>query len=166
MQQGRYRSRTREVRLRSALSPAVILMLLVCWSASYSRTYPVGGSQIPFLNLVQQPNAEIRTLEVGTPIKREADGNVVHLYRVSVVAGQYLRVVVDQQGLDVKVTLFGPDGQQIMQADGPSGANGPEPLSAIAESAGEYRIEVRLPDKKPPAGAYVINLEALRSPIE
>ncbi len=129
-------------------------------------TFPVRGSQLPLLHLVQQPDAEIRTLEAGAPIKREADGSAVHLYRVSVVAGQYLRVVVDQQGVDVKVTLFGPNGQQIMQADGPSGANGPEPLSAIAESAGEYRIEVRLPDKKPPAGAYVINLEALRSPTQ
>jgi CHAT domain-containing protein/tetratricopeptide (TPR) repeat protein len=164
--QGRRRFRAREVRLRPARAPAVILMLLVCGSAGYSRTFLVRENQLPFLNLVQQPNAEIRMLEVGTPIKREADGNAVHLYRVLVVAGQYFRGVVDQQGVDVKVTLFGPDGHQVMQADGPSGANGPEPISVIAESTGEYRIEVRLPEKKPPAGSYVINLEALRSPTQ
>ncbi len=148
------------------MNPAVLLTLMVCCSGAYSTLSAAARGRIPSLNQVQHRDAEIRTLEVGNPIKREADGNIVHLYRVSIDTGNYIRVVVDQQGVDVKVTLFGPDGRKIMQADGPSGATGPEPLSTIVEARGEYRIEVRLPDKKPLAGGYVVTLEALRSPTQ
>jgi CHAT domain-containing protein/tetratricopeptide (TPR) repeat protein len=144
-----------------ALNSVIIRTALLCVSG-----HAVIAGRVVFQTPTQQQNADIRTLSVGIPVKREADGNAAHLYRFSVVSGDYLRVVVDQQGVDVKVTLFGPDGQQIVQADGPSGANGLEPVSTIVEAAGEYRIEVRLPDKKPPTGAYVINLEALRSPTQ
>jgi CHAT domain-containing protein/Tfp pilus assembly protein PilF len=121
---------------------------------------------MPSTHPARQQNAEIKTLEVDTPIKREADGSTPHLYRVSLTNGQYLRVVVDQQGVDVAVTLLGPKGDQIIKADGPSGSAGPEPLSVIVGETGEYRVEVRLPDKKPPAGSYVIRMEALRSPTQ
>lgn len=158
--QERYCVRAKLSRWR-ALNSVIILTLLLCFSGP-----AVCAGRVLFETSTQQQNADVRTLEVGIPIKREANGNAAHLYRFSVVTGQYLRVVVQQLGVDVKVTLFGPNGQQIMQADGPSGATGPEPLSAIAESTGEYRLEVRLPDKKPSAGGYVINLEALRSPTQ
>src|SRR6266536_756492 len=148
------------------MNPAVLLTLMVCCSGAYSTLSAAARGRVPSLHQVQHRDAEIRTLEVGNPIKREADGNIVHLYRVSIDTGNYIRVVVDQQGVDVKVTLFGPDGRKIMQADGPSGATGPEPLSTIVEARGEYRIEVRLPDKKPLAGGYVVTLEALRSPTQ
>ncbi|MDX6383339.1 MAG: hypothetical protein QOK48_912 [Blastocatellia bacterium] len=139
-------------------------MLSVCCFGSYCKTFADSEGRIPALNPERQQNSDITTLEVDTPIKRQADGNALHLYRVALANGQYLRVVVDQQGVDVAVTLIGPDRQRIIKADGPSGSTGPEPISVIAEQTGEYRIEVRLPDKKPPIGSYVIRMEALRSP--
>ncbi|MDQ1728556.1 MAG: hypothetical protein QOD33_681 [Pyrinomonadaceae bacterium] len=113
-----------------------------------------------------QQNPEITTLALDIPSEQYADGNAIHRYRVSVAAGQYLRVVVDQRGVDVAVTLLAPNERQIMTADGPSGAWGPEPLSVIVERTGEYYVEVRLPDKKPPTGSYVIRIEALRFPTQ
>src|SRR5438552_1509023 len=127
-----------------ALFPLAIVMLAVCCSGGYCKVSAAPRGRIPALILGPQENPEIRTLEVDTPIKREADGNALHLYRIALANGQYLRVVVDQQGADVAVTLIGPDGQRIIKADGPSGSTGPEPISVIAEQTGEYRIEVRL----------------------
>jgi CHAT domain-containing protein/tetratricopeptide (TPR) repeat protein len=119
----------------------------------------------PKLNPTQQRGADVTTLEPGSSVKREADEELVHTYSVSLVKGQYFHALVDQQGVDVAVALLAPGGQQLIKADGPSGANGLEPLSLIAAETGEYRIEVRLPDRKPRAGSYVITVEALRYPL-
>jgi CHAT domain-containing protein/tetratricopeptide (TPR) repeat protein len=149
-----------------ALDPfAIVVLALFC--SGYFNVFAAPAGRMPALILNPGPQVNgIGTLSLDTPITRAADGNAIHLYRVSLTSGQYLRVVVDQQGVDVAVTLLGPDGQRIIKADGPSGAAGPEPISVIAEQTGEYRIEVRLPDKKPAAGSYVIRMEALRSPTQ
>jgi CHAT domain-containing protein/tetratricopeptide (TPR) repeat protein len=140
------------------------MTLAVCCSSSHSGVIAALTGPILSLEPAQQQKADITTLQVDTPIKREADGSTSHLYQVSAKAGQYLRVVVTQQGVDVAVTLFGPNGQALLKADGPSGAIGPEPLSVIVAETGAYRVEVRLPDKKPPVGSYLITMEGLRPP--
>jgi CHAT domain-containing protein/Tfp pilus assembly protein PilF len=109
-----------------------------------------------------QNTQDVRMLVPGTPIERELAGGQVHTYQVALTAGQYLRVVVDQRGIDVVVILFGPDGQQIIEVDGPSRAQGPEPVSVIAEASGSYQMEVRPLKKEAVAGRYEIKIEELR----
>src|SRR5262245_3809223 len=53
------------------------------------------------------------SLEPGKPIERELSGGQSHFYKVSMTAGQYLKVVVSQRGIDVLVALFTPDGKKI-----------------------------------------------------
>ncbi len=69
-----------------------------------------------------------RPLETGKPIERELAGGQQHLYQLSLSAGQYLHVVVEQRGIDVVVTLFGPTGQKLLEVDSPNGTQGPEPV--------------------------------------
>ena len=44
-------------------------------------------------------------------------------------AGKYAELVVDQQGVDVVVELFGPGGALLNSVDSPNGRQGPEPVS-------------------------------------
>jgi CHAT domain-containing protein/Tfp pilus assembly protein PilF len=60
----------------------------------------------------------------------------------------------------VAVALFTPDGKTIGEAD--IEAMGSEEISAIAEAAGAYRIEVRSAEKTAGAGRYEIKIEALK----
>jgi CHAT domain-containing protein/Tfp pilus assembly protein PilF len=117
----------------------------------------------PTARPAQAQQADVTRLEVGVPIRRKLEPNAAHLYQVSLSAGQYLRVVVLQQGIDVVATLLGPKGQPLIQSDSPNGPTGPEPLSLVAEESGAYRIAVRPSDEKAPAGDYEIRLEALRA---
>src|SRR5262245_47774555 len=48
-------------------------------------------------------------LEPGKPIERGLSGGQSHSYLITMTAGQYLEVSVDQRGIDVLVTLFAPD---------------------------------------------------------
>ncbi|HJQ25263.1 MAG TPA: hypothetical protein VKA60_15190, partial [Blastocatellia bacterium] len=98
----------------------------------------------------------------GQAVEREMRGGEAHLYRIALKQGEYLHVAVEQKGVDVVVRLFGPDGKQLTEVDSPNGTQGPEPVSWIAETAGEYRLEVKAPDEKAVPGRYEIKVEALR----
>ena len=60
-----------------------------------------------------QGGSGARWLEAGKPIERKLSGGESHSYQLNVTTGQYARVVVEQKGIDVVVSLFGPDGKLI-----------------------------------------------------
>jgi CHAT domain-containing protein/Tfp pilus assembly protein PilF len=103
------------------------------------------------------------SLEPGKPVERVLSGGQAHSYKIAMMSGQYLSVVVAQQGIDVGVTLFSPDGKQISEADSEHVIGGSETVSAIAEDPGAYLIEVRSPNKMAETGSYEIKVEELRT---
>jgi len=113
-----------------------------------------------------QAEEDIRALKPGEPLERELAGGEVHFYEVALDSGQYLHVVVEQKGVDVVVRLFGPDDEQLTEVDSPTGAQGPEPVSVVAETSGTYRLEVSPLEKGPSRGRYGIKIEDLRAATE
>jgi len=85
------------------------------------------------------------SLEPGKPVERELSGGQSHSYKITMISGQYLHVVVAQRGIDVAVALFTSDGKKISEADSEQLIEGSETASAIAEAPGAYLIEVRSP---------------------
>jgi len=106
---------------------------------------------------------ELQALEVGKPIERELAGDQAHSYQLSLAAGQFLDAVVEQKGIDVVVTLFGPDGKKLIEVDSPNGTQGPEPMQWVTAAAGAYRLEVRSLEKEAKAGRYEVKVVALRA---
>jgi hypothetical protein len=80
------------------------------------------------------PAGDARPLVPGTAIERNLAGGGSDVYEVALDAGQFVDIVVDQQGLDVAVTLNGPDGKPLAEMDSPNGMYGPERLAHIAET--------------------------------
>ncbi|HEX5731891.1 MAG TPA: CHAT domain-containing protein [Blastocatellia bacterium] len=105
---------------------------------------------------------EDERLEPGKPIARKLAGGELHSYRVILSAGQFLHAVIEEQGIDTVITLFGPDSKQIVKIDGPNSKPGSKLLQAVAEVEGDYRLEVRAMEKQASAGKYVIKIEELR----
>jgi CHAT domain-containing protein len=119
----------------------------------------------PILCLPSQAGQqEVRTLAPREPVERELSSSETHSYRLALNAGQYLRVEVEQRGIDVAVKLFGSDGREIASSN--LNLSRLESVSLIAETAGEYRFEVRAPDPKASAGRYVVRVAELRAAIE
>jgi len=109
-----------------------------------------------------EPSAQENvSLEPGKPIERDLSGGQSHFYKIALTSGQYLRISVSQQGIDVLVALFTPAGKKIGEVDG-EGTVGAEIISAIAATDGAYRIEVRSAEKTAQAGRYEIKVEELR----
>jgi len=109
-----------------------------------------------------QSSQESDSLEPGKPIEREISGGQSHSYKITMISGQYLHVVVAQRGMDVAVALFTPDGKKISEADSEHLIEGSETVSAITEEPGAYLIEVRSPEKIAKTGHYEIKVEELR----
>jgi tetratricopeptide (TPR) repeat protein len=106
---------------------------------------------------------EARLLEPGKAIKRELSGAGSHTYQIKLSAGQFLKVIVEQQGIDVVVQVSGPDGKQILEFDSESRSQGREELSLVAEVAGAFLLTVRPRQNGTSAGSYEIRIEESRA---
>jgi CHAT domain-containing protein/Tfp pilus assembly protein PilF len=107
---------------------------------------------------------EIRALTPGQPIDRELSSGVTHYYRVTLTAGDYLRVEVVESGADVHLALVGPDGQKIAESD--NSFSGLESASLIAEVGGAFQVETRLPNKTNSIARYQVRIADLRQATE
>ena len=80
-------------------------------------------------------------LELGKVTTATLQGEERHNYQIPLKKGQYLHLIVQQESLDLIVTLFDPTGQQILEVDGTGRSS--ELILAIAETSGNYRLQVR-----------------------
>ena len=105
-----------------------------------------------------QAAAEPQRLESGKAVEREIRGGESHSYQLPLAAGQFLRVVVEQKGIDLALTLVGPDARQVKEVN-LTGAFGLESLSHEAVVGGDYRIVVRPIGANARKGAYQLRAD-------
>jgi len=103
---------------------------------------------------------DVRTLVPGQLIERELAGSETHSYQITLSAGQYLRVVVEQRGADLAAEVRGPDGQQVVECD--SHWDGPEPVCWVAAVAGDYKMTVRLAERLTIPAGYGLKVDTPR----
>jgi hypothetical protein len=104
-----------------------------------------------------QTKYEIRPLVSGQPVEREMLGGEAHTYQVTLQAGQFMRVMVEQKGIDVAVALVAPDQKHRIEAN--IFSSGQESLSYETAVSGDYQIVVRAVAAKAPKGMYEVQLE-------
>jgi CHAT domain-containing protein/Tfp pilus assembly protein PilF len=148
-----------QLKTNSILTVLFVALLSPCLSAGASGAEKQALQSLP-LQAAQDDKAR-RTLEPGKPIERELAGGRMHAYQLTLVAGQFLHLVVDQRGIDVVVILYGPDGKKLVEVDSPNGAQGEEPVMLVTETSGSYRLEVQSIDKNASAGRYEARIEKL-----
>ena len=80
----------------------------------------------------------------GLVQERELRGGETHVYPVDLQAGQFLRVKVQEQGIDVAVRLLDPRGAVVTGIDSFSIglADSLEDLAALPEVSGRYLLEI------------------------
>ncbi len=138
----------------------IVLWACACLAlAGYLRAQSSSG--IP-----SQPQSAAALLKLRKPIEREMRGGEKHSYKVHAQAGQFVRVVTLQKGVDVAVTLLDPGGKPTLTVDSMNGAYGPEPVSIVAEASGDLRFDVSTSSTDAPVGQYQIQLAALRAPTQ
>jgi CHAT domain-containing protein/tetratricopeptide (TPR) repeat protein len=100
----------------------------------------------------------------GRPIQADLHGGETHSYRIRAGAGQFLHVSVEQQGIHVVLSLFAPDGQPVARTDMLTAEGGIEPVSTIAATSGDFRLDITSSQSNAAPGRYIAKLTDLRAP--
>ncbi|HEV7643514.1 MAG TPA: CHAT domain-containing tetratricopeptide repeat protein [Pyrinomonadaceae bacterium] len=103
-------------------------------------------------------------MTAGRAVERPLKSGEAHLYKIQLKTGQYFHIGVNQRGVDVVLSLSGPDGKNLIERDRPNGSVGPESLSAIAAAGGEYRVTVKASEDNTEEGTYQIESQSPRLP--
>lgn len=81
-------------------------------------------------------------------------------------AGESADLAVLQDGVDVAVDAFAPNGALLDSVDSPNGRQGDEPVSLFAARGGRYRLHIRPISASEPAGRITIRVVSLRDVIQ
>lgn len=106
-------------------------------------------------------------LKQGAAVERQLRGGASDEYLVKLQAGQYVRIIAEQRGIDVVVSLFSPAPAltPLIDVDSLNGRFGPEPLSWVVTDAGDYLVKVSSANKFAKAGSYSIRIADLRAAV-
>lgn len=92
-------------------------------------------------------------LEAGKAVEREIARGQQQEFTIALTAGQFLRIIVHQQSVDVTVAIAGNDGKPIAEV-GFTSIGGQESLSYEANTVGEYRLQIKANPVGAPRGSY------------
>lgn len=102
----------------------------------------------------------LTALATGPPLLQSLSTGGTRCYELSLEAGQYLQMTVEQRGVDVAVQVLDPAGNLLLRVDSPTGVQGSEELDLVAATAGRHVLEIEASDGD---GRYEIRVEALRA---
>jgi hypothetical protein len=108
-------------------SPGIVarIIFILRWRFSFEQLAPnskTGNSQ------------EVEPLEQDKPITRELAISKIHTYQLTLAEGDFLRIAIEQHGIDVAVRLIGPDGNQISETNAELRKQGEEVVSQVADT--------------------------------
>lgn len=103
-------------------------------------------------------------LELHKPVARESGPNHSDSFTLEVSGGQFVHIDVEKRGVDVTVSVTGPDGKQLLSVDTPNGAFGSEPVSWLAAQSGTYAVKASNSPASTQTGSYSIVWRDLRTP--
>lgn len=116
----------------------------------------LGGLLAAFLPvaLAAGSGANVRRLTLDAPVEAELSPGRTDAYAVTLRAGEFLHIAVEQNHVDAAVRLLDAHGTEIAAADNSADEDDPITLSVVAASGGDHRIEIRFRTPKPGPGRY------------
>jgi len=108
-------------------------------------------------NLIAEVSGAATPLELGKLVEARIAGGQSHEYHLSLQAGHYAKVVVEQRTVSASVSVLGPDGNPAIEA-GPGSPGSNTVAEWIASQPGGYRMRIT-GQPTAPSGAYAIELQ-------
>jgi len=91
-------------------------------------------------------------------------GGEIHQRAFDLTAGDFLRLAVWQEGIDLALTLWDGAGETVASQDGANGAHGLEEMAVQVPAAGSYRLEIAAGSPEAPPGHYRFRVLSQHSP--
>jgi CHAT domain-containing protein/tetratricopeptide (TPR) repeat protein len=105
-----------------------------------------------------------RILKPGDSIDRDLAGGGRDSYLLELPARQFLQVVVEQDGIDVVLTISQVNGSELTKVDRPNSSRGRETASVITPKAGSYLLQISSLEAITAKGRYHLHVNQLREP--
>ena len=112
------------------------------------------------LKVSAQVTPQPTTLVPGQLVEREIAGGQSHRYQITLKAGQFIRLLALQKGINIRIALSDQDGKEIWEADFSGNFGGQESLSYEAPVDGAYRVTIRPFVDTAKIGIYELQLES------
>src|SRR5512144_1087708 len=105
---------------------ALLLLLSFNLQVAHGSGAPTRRYHLPSIpSLEQQPSQPKITAQAtalgarapGQPVERELAGGQNHSFQIDLATGQYVRVKIDQRGIDLVLQVLGPDGKPFADYD-------------------------------------------------
>jgi len=116
--------------------------------------------------LAAQVTEETAILGAGQAVERQIQGGQEHLYSLTLAAGEYAGVTVEQRGIDVVVEARSAGGKLIAEFDAESRKQGREQVGITADSPVNYQMRIKARYPKDPIGRYEIRVMEVRPATE
>ncbi|MEP6850064.1 MAG: CHAT domain-containing protein [Acidobacteriota bacterium] len=114
----------------------------------------------------QEPTADaskITDLELDSAIARKFAGKQNDSFQVQLSANQYVKILLEQRGVDVGARLFDIHGGQIANFDANMTTSGTETIEFVPSIAGVYKLSVLTRYPLLPGGEYQIKIVDLHA---
>lgn len=127
---------------------------------------PSGGNAAAAQQVIPDTRRkDLGELSQGTPSGFKIGGGETHIFHTVLRRGQYLRVIVEQEGIDLSISIFEPGSKaSLIAMDSPNGSRGSESVSVVARADGDYRVEVRSDTNGAMPAGYKLSSEGPREP--
>jgi peroxiredoxin len=132
--------------------PSISILILTVLAFIYFQT-----GKVVF---AQNQNEPVQ-LSLGSVIDARLSVGEKHSYKIKGNAGDFLKVKVEQQGIDVILRLYSPIGTPLIEIDTPNGTEGIEKIVWMFEKAGNYWLEVKALDPDAAPGNYRLQVQEL-----
>jgi CHAT domain-containing protein/Tfp pilus assembly protein PilF len=124
--------------------------------------HPASPTVLAVFALAAGLSAQTTRLELGKTVQDDLPGGQAHAYSVKLDPNQYLRAVVTPPSATLLIDLSSPDGKKVLDVNTQDISGKPTRIIWIAQTAGEYRINVSATAQKTDRVHYEIKLEELR----
>src|SRR5689334_6048521 len=95
----------------------IFASLMIYQPSQLTYAKPLNITQETPVNNAQQSTIAITPLELNKSIERELKGGESHSYSIKLEANQYLKLGVEQKGINLAVGAFSPTDEKVYQID-------------------------------------------------
>ncbi|HKX28083.1 MAG TPA: CHAT domain-containing tetratricopeptide repeat protein [Blastocatellia bacterium] len=152
----RFRGRRRQLSLVLLIGLSSVWIQTASSAQSAGQTTPNGaGPQAP----------AIRPLEPGRPVEAELAGGQSHTYQLTLTAGQFVKLLIEQHGIEVVMRLRAPDGKGVLNFVPLAKESSVFEPEFVTRASGVYQIVMRS-QQSTAAGRFRIEIREVRAATE
>ncbi|WP_149207090.1 S41 family peptidase [Flavobacterium johnsoniae] len=91
-----------------------------------------------------------------------------HFFKIKLTGDTYYALNVQQQGIDLVVSIINKEGKLMAEVDSPNGKNGPEKILFSPDKTDEFEVGIKPLDEKSnsESGKYTIRLQKVPNTLE